>query len=62
MSHYAFIWVFGHYFFSHKPGTGELVIVITSGVILLVGFAYLVMVLYDIPVRRYFSNKRSKAL
>jgi hypothetical protein len=31
---------------------------VTVGIIVLAGFAYLVMRLYDIPVRTYFSAKR----
>jgi peptidoglycan/LPS O-acetylase OafA/YrhL len=60
MTHYAAIWVFGNYYTSNKPTTGELSIVITTGTILLVGFAYLVMVLYDIPIRRYLTAKRQQ--
>ncbi|HEY3372727.1 MAG TPA: acyltransferase [Prolixibacteraceae bacterium] len=62
MTHYAAIWVFGNYYTSNKPTTLELSIVIISGVILLVGFAYLVMVLYDIPIRRYLTSKRQQKL
>ena len=62
MTHYAAIWVFGHYCTSNKPTTGELTIVVITGTILLVGFAYLVMVIYDIPVRRYLTAKRQQKL
>jgi len=62
MTHYAAIWVFGHYYTSNKPTTCELSIVIITGTILLVGFAYLVMVLYDIPIRRYLTSKRQQKL
>lgn len=57
MTHYAVIWIFGSYFTNEKPAVGELAIVVISGVILLVVFAYLVMRFYDIPVRRYLSKK-----
>ena len=62
MTHYAAIWVFGNYYTSNKPTTGELSIVIATGTILLVGFAYLVMVLYDIPIRRYLTAKRQQKM
>ncbi|MBF9255517.1 acyltransferase [Pontibacter sp. 172403-2] len=62
MTHYAAIWVFGNYYTSTKPGTSELFFIITIGTMLLVGFAYLVMVIYDIPVRRYLSRKRQGGL
>jgi peptidoglycan/LPS O-acetylase OafA/YrhL len=57
MTHYAAIWVFGDYFTTKKPATDESTFVIISGVIFLVVVAYVVMVVYDIPVRRYLSKK-----
>ncbi|TPE42140.1 acyltransferase family protein [Pontibacter mangrovi] len=57
MTHYAAIWMFGNYFLSSKPGTTELYLVVSVGTAILIGFAYLVMVGYDIPVRRYLSSK-----
>ncbi|ASU32530.1 acyltransferase family protein [Mucilaginibacter xinganensis] len=62
MTHYAALWMFGNYYTSHKPGTMQLAFIITAGVILLVGASYLVMVIYDIPVRKYLSNKRNERL
>jgi len=62
MTHYAVLWMFGNYYGSHKPGTGQLALIIIVSLILLVAFAYLVMVVYDIPVRRYLSKKRSEGL
>ena len=58
MTHYAAIWVFGNYFTNEKPAPRELTYIIILGVIFLVVVAYLVMVLYDIPVRRYLAKKR----
>ncbi|MEO5889170.1 MAG: acyltransferase [Ferruginibacter sp.] len=60
MTHYAAIWMFGNYYNTHKPGTLQLSIIIISGMIVLVGIAYLAMALYDIPVRNYLSNKRKQ--
>jgi peptidoglycan/LPS O-acetylase OafA/YrhL len=60
MTHYAFIWIFASYFNKYKPATGQLTLIIIIGVLALVGFAYLVMVLYDIPVRRYLTSKRKQ--
>ena len=61
MTHYAFIWVFGNYFTNQKPSAGELAYIITAGIIFLLVIAYLVMVFYDIPVRRYLTkNWRQK--
>lgn len=62
MTHYAALWMFGNYYTSQKPGNTELTAVIITGIILLVGVAYLVMVIYDIPVRKYLNDKRKERL
>ncbi|HEY4288545.1 MAG TPA: acyltransferase [Puia sp.] len=62
MTHYAVLWTFGNYYTSHKPGTMQLAFIIITGLILLVGAAYLVMVVFDMPVRKYLSDKRNKRL
>lgn len=58
MSHYAAIWIFGNYLSGHKPGMGKQALAVTTGVLALTGFAYLVMAGYDIPVRRYLTARR----
>ncbi|MHA4810447.1 acyltransferase family protein [Flavitalea flava] len=60
MTHYAAIWVFGNYYTSRQPGPTQLFFIILTGTILLIGIAYLAMILYDIPVRRYLNNRRNK--
>jgi peptidoglycan/LPS O-acetylase OafA/YrhL len=62
MTHYTALWMFGNYYTNHKPGSTELVYVIIGGIILLIGAAYLVMVVYDIPVRKYLNDKRNERL
>jgi peptidoglycan/LPS O-acetylase OafA/YrhL len=62
MTHYAVLWMFGNYYTSHQPGTMQLTLIIIAGLILLVAAAYLVMVIYDIPVRKYLSEKRNQRL
>jgi len=62
MTHYAVLWMFGNYYTSHKPGPMQLAFIIITGLILLVGAAYLVMVIYDIPLRKYLSDKRNQWL
>lgn len=57
MTHYAVLWMFGNYYTNDKPDTTQLVLIIIPAVILLVVFAYFVMVVYDIPLRKYLSNK-----
>ncbi|NCD69670.1 acyltransferase family protein [Mucilaginibacter agri] len=58
MTHYAVIWMWMNYYVSHKPSTTQFTSIVIVGMILLTGFAYLVMVFYDTPVRRYLNNRR----
>lgn len=58
MTHYVAMWIFANYYNTYKPGTTELSVIVIAGTIVLIGFAYLVMVLYDIPVRKYLTAKR----
>ncbi|QLC67344.1 acyltransferase [Flavobacterium sp. LPB0248] len=60
MTHYAVLWMFGNYYTNYKPDTTQLTLIVITSVVLLVGFAYLVMVIYDIPVRNYLNDKRKK--
>ncbi|OXA98639.1 acyltransferase family protein [Flavobacterium pectinovorum] len=57
MTHYAALWMFGNYYTNYKPDNTQLTLIVISGLILLVGFAYLVMTIYDIPVRKYLNEK-----
>ncbi|GAB4035996.1 acyltransferase [Spirosoma jeollabukense] len=58
MTHYGAMWIFGSYLASHKPDTLHLSLIVVSGVIVLSAFAYLVLILYDEPIRRYLSGRR----
>lgn len=60
MTHYAALWMFGNYFINYKPAASQLVFIIVASVFLLVGFAYLVMKVYDIPLRKYLNEKWRK--
>ncbi len=60
MTHYAVLWMFGNYYINYKPDTTQLTLIVVTSVILLVGFAYLVMIVYDIPLRNYLNAKRKK--
>jgi len=62
MTHYAVIWIFGHYLTHRKPDTTTLVYIVIIGTLLLVGMAHLVMKLYDIPIRKYLTERRQKKL
>jgi peptidoglycan/LPS O-acetylase OafA/YrhL len=61
MTHYAAIWIFAGYYNSYKPGAGQLTLIVTGGLILLVGIAYLAMTAFDVPLRKYLTNKRKQA-
>lgn len=58
MTHYAVIFMFLHYYTSSQPTTSQLVSIIITGMIVLTGVAYIAMVAFDIPVRRYLNAKR----
>ncbi|MGX5820181.1 acyltransferase family protein [Chitinophaga lutea] len=62
MTHYAVLWMFGNYYTTHKPDNVQLTFIVIAATLVLVGVAYLVMVLYDMPVRKYLNAKRSAAL
>lgn len=62
MTHYAAIWIFGHYYTNNKPGTSQLLVIVITGVLFLIWIGYLAMVLYDIPVRKYLHKKRQQML
>jgi len=56
MTHYALLWIFGNYYTNYKPNAVSLVLIITGGFIFVIGLAYLVMLKYDIPLRRYLKK------
>lgn len=62
MIHYESIWVFWNYLKMYKPEKSEIAMVITIGTVVLVALAYLVLKFYDIPVRRYLSQKRKPVI
>ena len=58
MTHYFVIWIFGGYYTLYHPDRVTLTLIVVAGALLLVGFAYLVMVFYDIPLRNYLQKRR----
>ncbi len=60
MVHYPFIWIFFSYIEAKKPAMNQLEIIIPIGVLLLIGFAYLVLIYVDMPLRRYFTSRMKK--
>ncbi len=57
MTHYAGIWIFGNYFLTTNPDPNELTLVIVVSTVFMVLFAYLVMVFYDLPLRKYLTKR-----
>ena len=57
MTHYAVIWIFGNYYDLYKPDRPHLYLIVAIGVLTMVGFACLVMVFYDTPVRKFLSSR-----
>lgn len=58
MTHYAGISLFGSYLIKMKPSIEQLTWIIIAGTIVLVLFAYLVMRIYDLPIRKYLTARR----
>lgn len=61
MVHYPFIWIFMSYVEKLKPSGSEMSRVIVFGVLLLIAFAYAIMVLVDIPIRQRLKKLMNKA-
>ena len=57
MTHYSVIWIWGDYAEKHKLASGGMGIPVLCGTITMVAFAWLVMVVYDKPVRAYLRAK-----
>lgn len=62
MVHYPFLWLFMSYMEVEKPAMSQLKIIIPVAVVLLIVFAYLVMIFLDMPVRAYLTRKLKKNL
>ena len=57
MTHYTVMFAFLHYYQQNKPDMATVSWIVICGLIVLMAFAYLVMVFYDTPVRKYLSGK-----
>lgn len=57
MTHYAVIWMFGNYYQKYHPGALRVVAVVTSGVVTMLGVAYVALRLYDAPLRKLFLRR-----
>ncbi|MFT3933906.1 MAG: acyltransferase [Chitinophagaceae bacterium] len=57
MTHYAGIWIFSNYLTTHTLSNSTLFVIISCTTIVMIGFAWLVMVFYDEPVRKWLHKK-----
>ena len=57
MTHYWLIWIFGDYFTSHRPVGWRLLLIVSGVLAFQLILAYVVMVVWDIPVRRALSRR-----
>ena len=62
MTHYALIWFFFNYYTDNKPGTAELSLIIAFGTLMMIGFAYFILRVYDLPVRNFLTQRRKRNL
>lgn len=62
MTHYAGIWMFGHYFTTQNPPAEQLPWIIGIGTVVMILFAWLIMRFVETPVRNYLTRKRKKKL
>lgn len=60
MTHYWLIWIFGYYYASHKPTGYELLAIVAGALAIQLLLAYLVLKLYDTPIRRALSKAPPK--
>lgn len=57
MTHYMVMWSFMSYYTLYKPSDAGLAIIIAVGVVILIALAYVAMVGYENPVRKYLGKK-----
>ncbi|MFV0564209.1 MAG: acyltransferase family protein [Flavobacteriaceae bacterium] len=60
MTHYFGIWWFGNYYTTQNPSTESMPWIVGGGTVIMLVFAWLVMVLYDEPVRKFLNKKRKE--
>jgi peptidoglycan/LPS O-acetylase OafA/YrhL len=57
MTHYSVIWIWGDFAEKHKLAARGMAPEVTCGVAIMVAFAWLVMVVYDKPIRAYLRAR-----
>lgn len=61
-THFAVIWIFANYYNTQKPSFEFISWIMVGGTISCIAFAYLVLKFYDIPFRKFLSDKMKKSL
>lgn len=61
MTHYMVMFAFANYYNKYQPDTMQQTWIVIIGLIVLTGFAWLVMTWYDIPVRKYLAKLRNNS-
>jgi peptidoglycan/LPS O-acetylase OafA/YrhL len=61
MTHYVVMFAFANYLGKYKPDTAHVTWIVIIGLVVLIGFAWLVMTLFDIPVRKYLTKLRNNS-
>ncbi|RNL53948.1 acyltransferase family protein [Pedobacter jejuensis] len=56
MAHYSVIWIFLNFYNQNKP-VAYINLIIILGVIILIAFSYLVLIIYDIPLRNWLKRR-----
>ncbi|MDM8178081.1 MULTISPECIES: acyltransferase family protein [Olivibacter] len=62
MTHIPMIWIFGNYYNSHQVDTLRLTFIIILGTAFSLGLAYVIMRLFDTPVRKWLQLKQRRAV
>jgi len=55
------MFAFANYYNKYQPDTMQQTWIVIIGLIVLTGFAWLVMTWYDIPVRKYLAKLRNNS-
>lgn len=59
MTHYMVMFAFANYLGKYKPDTAHITWIVIVGLLVLILFSWLVMTLYDTPVRKYLTKLRT---
>ncbi|PXV69212.1 peptidoglycan/LPS O-acetylase OafA/YrhL [Dysgonomonas alginatilytica] len=60
MTHITTVWTFGNYYNKYSPSGMKLVMIVTALIIFNLVFAYIIMRIFDEPVRAWLTTKRKQ--